>query len=90
MRIDKFLKLSRISKRRTVAKKLCDNGNVFYGEEDKKIKPSHDVEAGDIITIYIYDKKIVFKIKKIPKNKNVSKQKARKLYDIITEDKVES
>ncbi len=91
MRIDKYLKISRICKRRTVAKKLCDNGNVYYGkDEEKTIKPAYDVVEGDVITIYMYTKRIVFKIEKLPENKNVSKQQAKKLYSIIEEENIES
>ncbi|TYB31480.1 MAG: RNA-binding S4 domain-containing protein [Candidatus Mcinerneyibacterium aminivorans] len=91
MRIDKYLKISRISKRRTVAKKLCNNGNVFYGEEEEKtLKPAYDVEKGDVITIYMYTKRIVFRINKIPQNKNISKQQAKKLYTVLKEENIES
>jgi ribosomal 50S subunit-recycling heat shock protein len=49
MRIDKFLKVSQIIKRRTVAKELCDLGRVLINE--KKVKASHEVIEQDIIHI---------------------------------------
>ena len=49
MRIDKFLKNSRLIKRRTVAKEACENGRVFIN--GKAVKPGAEVEAGDIIHI---------------------------------------
>ena len=49
MRIDKFLKVSRLIKRRTVAKEACDQGRVFIN--DKQAKAGSEIEIGDILTI---------------------------------------
>ncbi len=49
MRMDKFLKNSRLIKRRTVAKEACETGRVLLNE--KVAKPSDEVKIGDIITI---------------------------------------
>ncbi len=49
MRIDKFLKVSRIIKRRTLAKEVCDAGKVQVN--GKVVKPGHEIELGDRITI---------------------------------------
>ena len=49
MRIDKFLKNSRLIKRRTVAKDACDQGRVFVN--DKSAKAGTDVKIGDIIRV---------------------------------------
>ena len=49
MRIDKFLKVSRIIKRRTVANEACSQGRVLVN--DKVAKPGTDVKPGDIIEI---------------------------------------
>lgn len=49
MRIDKFLKNSRIIKRRTVAKEACEKGRVF--RNGKEMKPSDEVKVGDIVEI---------------------------------------
>lgn len=49
MRLDKYLKVSRIIKRRTVAKELADDERVFVN--DKHAKPSTDVRVGDTIEI---------------------------------------
>ena len=49
MRIDKFLKVSRLIKRRTVAKEACDQGRVFIN--DKQAKAGSEIEIGDIVTI---------------------------------------
>lgn len=47
MRLDKFLKITRIIKRRTVAKELADNGNISINGEEKK--SSYSVKKGDIL-----------------------------------------
>ena len=49
MRVDKFLKVSRIIKRRTVANTACDGGRVSIN--GKSVKPSHEVKVGDIIEV---------------------------------------
>ena len=49
MRIDKYLKVSRIIKRRTVANEACAGGRVSVN--DKVVKPSAEIKAGDIISI---------------------------------------
>lgn len=49
MRIDKYLKISRIIKRRTVAQEACEGGKVLIN--NKVAKPSSEVKIGDIITL---------------------------------------
>jgi len=49
MRIDKYLKVARIIKRRTVAQQACDAGRVLIGE--KVAKPGDQVKIGDVITV---------------------------------------
>lgn len=49
MRLDKYLKVSRIIKRRTIAKELADDDRVFIN--DKKAKPSSEIKVGDVIEI---------------------------------------
>ncbi|MBE5805687.1 MAG: RNA-binding S4 domain-containing protein [Clostridiales bacterium] len=64
MRLDKFLKISRVIKRRTVANEAADNGRVCVN--GKVVKPSYDVKVGDIIEIKFGDKVSKFEIIKIP------------------------
>ena len=64
MRLDKFLKISRVIKRRTVANEAADNGRVSVN--GKVVKPSYDVKVGDIIEIKFGDKISKFEIIKIP------------------------
>ncbi len=65
MRLDKFLKVSRIIKRRTVANEAASGGRVLLN--GKEVKPSHDVKVGDILEIKFGDKISKFKILDIPK-----------------------
>ena len=65
MRLDKFLKVSRIIKRRTVANEATAGGRVLLN--GKEVKPSHEVKVGDIIEIKFGDKVSKFEIISIPK-----------------------
>ena len=65
MRLDKFLKMSKVIKRRTVANGVADNGRVVVN--GKIVKPSYEVKVGDIVEIQFGDKISKFEIIKIPK-----------------------
>ena len=65
MRLDKFLKMSRIIKRRTVANEVADAGRVMVN--GKIVKPSYSVKIGDIVEIQFGDKISKFKIIELPK-----------------------
>ena len=65
MRLDKFLKVSRIIKRRTVANEAADGGRISVN--GKIVKPSYEVKANDIIEVKFGDKISKFKIIEIPK-----------------------
>lgn len=56
MRLDKYLKVSRLIKRRTVANEACDSGRVSIN--GKTAKASVDVKVGDVIEIYFGDKTV--------------------------------
>lgn len=64
MRLDKFLKVSRVIKRRTIANEAADNGRISVN--GKVVKPSYDVKVGDIIEIKFGDKISKFEILKVP------------------------
>ena len=64
MRLDKFLKVSRIIKRRTVANEAADGGRISVNE--RVVKPSYEVKVGDIVEIKFGDKTSKFKIVAIP------------------------
>lgn len=62
MRVDIFLKNSRIIKRRTVAKLACEGGRVKINE--KTAKPGDDVKIGDIISVVFGEKEYKYKVKR--------------------------
>ncbi len=65
MRLDKFLKVSRVIKRRTVANEAADSGRISIN--GKVVKPSYEVKIGDIVEIEFGDKVSKFQIIDIPK-----------------------
>ena len=79
MRLDKFLKVSRIIKRRTVAKDACDKGIVVIN--GKVAKSSTEVKIGDVLEITFGEKKMKFKVNEI--REHVLKAKAKEMYEII-------
>ena len=64
MRLDKFLKVSKVIKRRTIANDAADSGRISVN--GKIVKPSYNVKIGDIIEIKFGDKVSKFEIVKIP------------------------
>ncbi len=79
MRLDKYLKVSRLIKRRTVAKEVCDSGKVSVN--DRIAKSSTDVKTGDIIQIIFGDK--IIKVEILDISENVRKENAKDLYKIL-------
>ena len=65
MRLDKFLKVSRVIKRRTVANEAADSGRISVN--GKVVKPSYEIKIGDIVEIKFGDKVSRFEILQIPK-----------------------
>ena len=80
MRLDKFLKVSRLIKRRTIANKVSEQGRIYVN--GIIAKPAKQLKEGDIITIVQADTEIKVKIIKIPAN-NVSMQEAAALYEVL-------
>ena len=81
MRLDKYLKVSRIIKRRTIAKEASENGRVSLN--GKVAKPGTDVAEGDIIEIRFGDKLFKAEITRVAEH--VSKDGAKDMYRIIEE-----
>ena len=82
MRIDKFLKISRILKRRTLAQEACGNGKVIVN--GKEVKPAYRVKIGDEVEIKYTDGSVKFAILNI--KETVKKDEASSLYEIIKEE----
>lgn len=79
MRIDKFLKVSRILKRRTVANQAADGGRVKVN--DKTVKPSYQVKVGDIVELGLLSGAVRFEILQI--KETVRKEEVESLYKIL-------
>lgn len=79
MRIDKFLKLSRVIKRRSVAKEACDSGRVKIN--DKIAKAKDEIQVADIIEITFGNR--IEKIKVLEVKEIVGKDDATSLYEIV-------
>ena len=82
MRLDKFLKVSRLIKRRTVANKVSDQGRIYVN--GTIAKPAKQLKEGDIITIVQAQAEVKVKILRVPNN-NVSVQEASTLYEVLSE-----
>jgi ribosomal 50S subunit-recycling heat shock protein len=82
MRLDLFLKLSRLSPRRTVAQKLCDAGFVLLNQ--RVAKSAHEVHAGDEITIRTPSSETVARVTSVPASRNVSRRDAKSLVEIVS------
>lgn len=79
MRLDKYLKVTRLIKRRTIANEACDAGRVFVN--GKSAKASYDVKIGDIIEINIGKKPLKVKILNV--SEYATKENASENYEII-------
>lgn len=79
MRIDKFLKVSRILKRRTVAQEACAGGKVAVNGRDAK--PSHQIKPGDVVEISYAAGTLKFRVLAI--KQTTKKDEANSLYEVI-------
>lgn len=82
MRLDKFLKVSRLIKRRTVANEACSLGRVTVN--GKTAKPAADVKEGDIITIRLGSKTLAAEVLAV--RETVRKEDADNMYRIIADE----
>jgi len=82
MRLDKFLKVSRLVKRRPVANELCDSGNVLIN--GKVAKAANDVAVGNELTLRFGNRTVVVCVAQVPE-KAVSVQEAPTLYTLVSE-----
>ena len=82
MRLDKFLKVSRVIKRRTVANEACDSGRVVIN--GKTAKASTEVKIGDVIEIKYGEKIIKFRVRNIAAV--VAKDAASEMVDFLTNE----
>ncbi len=81
MRIDKFLKVSRILKRRTVAHDAAAAGKIFVG--GKEVKPSYRLKVGDVVEVFFAAGSLKFRVLEL--KESVKKDEAQNLYEVIGE-----
>ena len=79
MRLDKYLKVSRLIKRRTVANEACDAGRVLLN--DKVARESAEVKAGDVITIQFGNKDV--KVEVLTVQETVRKEEAKEMFQYL-------
>lgn len=79
MRLDKYLKVSRLIKRRTVANDACDAGRVMVN--DKVVKASYDVKLGDVIEISFGNKSVKVKVTMIADS--TKKEDAKEMFKYL-------
>ncbi len=88
MRLDLFLKASRLIARRTLAQKFCDAGLVKVN--DSTAKSSREVKLGDEIEVKRGNRLTKVKVIQVPDKKQTSKQDAANLYEILSEEMLAS
>lgn len=81
MRLDKYLKVTRLIKRRTIANEACDSDKVLVN--DKPARASYNVKIGDVITICMGQKPLKVKVTAI--TEHVTKENAADNYTVISE-----
>ena len=79
MRLDKFLKLSRVIKRRTVANDVCQAGRVMVN--GKQAKPSVQLKVGDEVSIFFGSGEVRFRVTALPET--VRKEEAASMYELL-------
>ncbi len=80
MRIDKFLKVSRILKRRTVAREACDGDKILLN--GKPAKPSAAVKLGDVVEVLYASGSLKFRVLDV--RETVKKDEAASLYEVLS------
>lgn len=81
MRLDKYLKVSRLIKRRTVANEACDAGKILVN--NKIARASYDVKAGDLIEIQMGQKTLKVQVEQV--TDVVRKEDAASLYSVVSQ-----
>jgi len=82
MRLDKFLKVSRIIKRRSVANDACSDSHVFVN--GKCVKPAYDLKINDVIEVHFGERVFRCRVKDMPEH--VGKNDASSLYEVLSKE----
>ena len=86
MRLDQYLRASRLVLRRTVAQELCEAGAVEVN--DHPARASRTIREGDRITLRRRDRALTIRVRTVPETKQVSRAEAASLYEIIAHTKL--
>lgn len=87
MRLDQYLRASRLVLRRTVAQELCDAGAVLVN--GLAARSSRTVREGDQLTIKRRDRALTVRVLSVPAAKQTSRKEAPALYEILSDEKTE-
>lgn len=79
MRLDKYLKVSRLIKRRTLAKEVCDQGRIAVNE--RPAKPSSELKVGDILTIDFGQRRLRVRVERLAES--MRKEEADSMFVVI-------
>ena len=83
MRLDKYLKVSRIIKRRTVANEACDSGRVMLN--DKVARASAEVKVGDVIEIAFGNKSVKVRVTSV--QETIRKEDAKEMFEYLSDSR---
>jgi ribosomal 50S subunit-recycling heat shock protein len=86
LRVDNFLKQSRLVKRRTLAKELCDEGAVTLN--GRPVRAGKEIAPGDRLGLRLWNRRLTIEVERLPE-RAPSAAEARRLYRIVTESRVE-
>ena len=86
MRLDQYLRASRLVLRRTVAQELCEAGAVEVN--DHPARASRTIREGDRIIVRRRDRVLTVRVRKVPETKQVSRAEAASLYEVIGHTKL--
>jgi len=84
MRLDLFLKESRLIKRRTQAKEACDEGKVLIG--GARVKAGREVKVGDQIELHFPGRRLLIQIERLPEG-SIPKVGTTELYSVLQEER---
>ena len=86
MRLDLFLKVSRLCSRRSIAQKLCDAGLVSIN--GRSAKSAHSLKPEDVITIRIRNHLLTVRVILVPTARSISKTEVTGLYEIVKDEEL--
>ena len=87
MRLDVFLKISRLVPRRSLAQQFCDAGLIEVN--GSKAKSSKEIKAGDEVKISRRNRKALIRVDSVPDKKQLSKELASEFYTVLSEEAVD-